>query len=117
MGSSDEEDNTSPSKNQQRKKTKSRGSTTPPDIIKARCSGVKKVIEYNERGQPIGVNRAKYANYLGVLARTMVPISIPNWFKVTPELKAKLWSSVEVYLTCVFRIQFSISSLYKHFFP
>ncbi|KAF7150098.1 hypothetical protein RHSIM_Rhsim02G0154800 [Rhododendron simsii] len=63
--------------------------------LKAKSSGVKKVIQYNEKGQLMGVNRAKYASYLGVLARTLVPISCHNWFKVTPQLKAKLWNSVE----------------------
>ncbi|XP_058185923.1 uncharacterized protein LOC131303148 [Rhododendron vialii] len=102
MGSSDdewqgnEEDLTASPKKQQSKKRKSRGSTTLPDIIKAKSSGVKKVIQYNEKGQPTGVNRAKYASYLGVLARTLVPISCHKWFKVTPQLKDKLWSSVEV---------------------
>ncbi|KAH7853541.1 hypothetical protein Vadar_003777 [Vaccinium darrowii] len=58
-------------------------------------SGVKKVIEYNDKGHPIGENSKKYASYLGVLARTMVPISHGDWFKVPPHIKVKLWSSVE----------------------
>lgn len=122
MGSSDDEqqgnedDLTASPKKQQSKKRKSRGSTTLPDIIKAKSSGVKKVIQYNDKGQPMGVNRAKYASYLGVLARTLVPISNHNWFKVTPQLKDKLWRSVEVYLTCVFRIQFTHLFILKKLF-
>lgn len=55
-------------------KRKGRGSTILPDVIKDRSSAVRKAIEYNENGQPIGNNSIKCSSYHGVLARTMVPI-------------------------------------------
>ncbi|XP_028096032.1 uncharacterized protein LOC114295933 [Camellia sinensis] len=91
MDSSYEEDaRLSPIKS---KKRKGRGSTTLPGIIKAESSGVQKIIHYNEFGQPIG--EVQYPSYLGVLARTMVPIVYKDWHKVPKELKEKLWSCVE----------------------
>lgn len=77
-------------------KRKGRGSTTLPDVIKDRSSGVRKAIDYNENGQLIGNNSIKCSSYHGVLARTMIPICYKDWFEVPAELKEKLWSCVEV---------------------
>ncbi|XP_058201697.1 uncharacterized protein LOC131316371 isoform X2 [Rhododendron vialii] len=71
-----------------------RGSTFLPDVIKDRSSGVRKVVKYNKRGQAIGETRAKYSSYLGVLARTMVPID-RTWKKVSDENKEMLWRCVK----------------------
>ena len=77
-------------------KRKDRGSTTLPDVIKDRSSGVQKAIDYNENGQLIGNNSIKCSSYLGVLARTMILICYKDWFEVLAELKEKFWSCVEV---------------------
>ncbi|KAF5958330.1 hypothetical protein HYC85_005555 [Camellia sinensis] len=77
-------------------KRKCRGSTTLPDVIKDRSSGVRKAIDYNENGQLIGNNSIKCSSYHGVLARTMIPICYKDWFEVPAKLKEKLWSCVEV---------------------
>ena len=67
-----------------------------PSVIKDRSAGVRKIIKYNQKGQPIGDDAKKYVSYLGVLGRTMVPLNYENWHKVPKELKEKLWSCVEV---------------------
>lgn len=79
-----------------RKNRRGRGSTFLPDIIKDRGSGIRKVVKYNRRGQPIGSE--KFSSYLGVLARTMVPIH-RTWKKVSNEDKEMLWKSVQVCTT------------------
>lgn len=75
-----------------RKNRRGRGSTFLPDIIKDRSSGIRKVVKYNRRGQPIGSE--KFSSYLGVLARTMVPIH-RTWKKVSNEDKEMLWKCVQ----------------------
>ncbi|GMP78596.1 hypothetical protein CsSME_00034479 [Camellia sinensis var. sinensis] len=77
-------------------KRKGSDSTTLPDVIKDRSSAIRKAIEYNENGQPIGNNSIKCSSYHGVLARTVVPICYKDWFEVPAELKEKLWSCVEL---------------------
>ena len=54
---------------------KHRGMTTKPEITKNKSKGVKFSVKYNARGTPIGKNSANLTSYLGVLARTMVPIN------------------------------------------
>lgn len=75
-----------------------RGSAFLPDVIKDRSSGVQKVVKYNKIGQAIGETRAKYSSYLGVLARTMVPID-RTWRKASDENKEMLWRCVKVCTT------------------
>ncbi|KAH7838128.1 hypothetical protein Vadar_022380 [Vaccinium darrowii] len=71
---SNEEDATAPPRDSKCKKRKGRGSTTLPEITKNRSAGVKIVVEYDDDGNPIGKDGSKFVSYLGVLARTMVPI-------------------------------------------
>lgn len=47
-------------------------------------------------GEPVGDTRQKLQSYIGMLARTMIPIDIESWPKVDRELKNNLWTDVEV---------------------
>ena len=101
------EEDAVPSPTDLTRKRKGRGSTKLPDVTKDKSAGVRKVIEYNRRGQPIGKYKAKYMSYHGVLARQMVPLAYKTWFKVPVELKDKLWDCVEVSMVCVVHLQFT----------
>ncbi|KAF5956827.1 hypothetical protein HYC85_004052 [Camellia sinensis] len=75
---------------------KGRGSTTLLGIIKDESSGVQNIIHHNELGQPIG--DVQYLSYLGVLARTMVPIkSNPKFLskplEIYPFIEQRHWNS------------------------
>ncbi|OVA10845.1 hypothetical protein BVC80_7577g2 [Macleaya cordata] len=72
-----------------------RGSTTLPHITNTKTR-VRKVVEYNEHGQPIGQFSAELASYMGVLARQMVPIVHEKWKSVPNILKEELWRRLEV---------------------
>ncbi|KAH7838947.1 hypothetical protein Vadar_033035 [Vaccinium darrowii] len=72
-----------------------RGSTFLPDVIKDRSSSVRREVHYNKRGQTIGETKPKYSSWLGVLARTMVPID-REWKEVTNENKNKLSECVQM---------------------
>ena len=53
---------------------KSRGMTRKVMVIKNRSKGLKFLIKYNQDGIFIGDTSVYLTSYLGVLARTMVPI-------------------------------------------
>nr|XP_017237833.1 PREDICTED: uncharacterized protein LOC108210888 [Daucus carota subsp. sativus] len=62
-------------------------------IKKARGENFK--VRFNQVGLPVGDGRHKLQSYLGMLARTTVPIDIPSWPKVDPKLKEKLWNDLQ----------------------
>ncbi|RVW89704.1 hypothetical protein CK203_047223 [Vitis vinifera] len=64
-------------------------------IIKNRSKGVKLSVKYNLDGIFIGESAVHLTSYLGVLARTMVPIRYKTWHVVPKQLKDKLWNSIE----------------------
>ena len=73
-----------------------RGITRKTMIIKIRSKGIKLVVEYNVDGVYVGQAAVHLTSYLGVLARTMVPIRYRTWHHVPKQLKNKLWDSIEL---------------------
>lgn len=65
-------------------------------VVKKKAHGKKYKIRYNDDGTPVGSTRTTLQSYIGMLARTTVPIDIPSWPNVDPELKGKLWDDVQV---------------------
>ena len=78
-----------------------RGPALKPEIAKKRSEGVKIDIQYNDDGGGVGEGYVQLISYLGVLARTMVPIYHIDWRVVPAELKEKLWDCVKVYSNLV----------------
>ncbi|KAL6349880.1 hypothetical protein AAG906_001767 [Vitis piasezkii] len=74
---------------------KNRGTTRKSMIIRNRNRGIKLVIKYNADGIYVGESYVHLTSYLGVLARTMVPIRYNTWRDVPEQLKDKLWDSIE----------------------
>ncbi|XP_008235163.1 PREDICTED: uncharacterized protein LOC103334016 [Prunus mume] len=72
-----------------------RGITSMRRIVKNKNTGKKLVVEYTPKGKPYGKVASELASYIGVLARTTVPISVESWPKVEKDLKNKIWESVE----------------------
>ena len=66
-----------------------RGPTTMPRVVKARSHGEVKEATYNRRGQSLREVNTEMQSYLGVIARTTVPINFKNWLSVPEELKNK----------------------------
>ncbi|RVW12492.1 hypothetical protein CK203_093479 [Vitis vinifera] len=64
-------------------------------IIRNRNRGIKLVIKYNADGIYVRESFVHLTSYLGVLARTMVPIRYNTWRDVLEQLKDKLWDSIE----------------------
>ena len=78
-----------------------RGPTLKPEIAKKKSEGVKIDIQYNDDGEGVGEGYVQLISYLGVLARTMVPVYHIDWRVVPAELKEKLWDCVKVYSNLV----------------
>lgn len=53
------------------------------------------MVDFNEKGLPIGPNSNLYSSYLGKLARDRAPIGYPTWHKVAPEIKDKMWTVIK----------------------
>lgn len=75
-----------------------RGVCAMHKVVTKKAQGKKFKIRYNRIGVPIGDTRHTLQSYIGMLARTMVPIDIPSWPKVNHELKAKIWRDIQVQL-------------------
>ncbi|RVW24082.1 hypothetical protein CK203_091324 [Vitis vinifera] len=78
---------------------KYRGTTRKSMIIRNRNRGIKLVIKYNVDGIYVRESSVHLTSYLGVLARTMVPIRYNTWRDVPEQLKDKLWDSIEIAFT------------------
>ncbi|XP_059596352.1 uncharacterized protein LOC100854224 [Vitis vinifera] len=86
-----------PEKGKKTIKRKYRGMTRKSMITKNRSKGIKLQVKYNLDGIFIGESTVHLTSYLGVLARTMVPIRYQTWHVVPKQLKHKLWDSIEEY--------------------
>ena len=54
------------------------------------------MIKYNPDGFYVGQVSMHLTSFLGVLARTMVPIRYNNWRNVPIQVKNNLWDTIEV---------------------
>lgn len=74
----------------------SRGPAAMYKVVVKKAQGKQFKIRYNELGVPIGSTRHTLQSYIGMLARNMIPIDVPSWPNVDPELKSKLWVDIQV---------------------
>ncbi|KAA0063971.1 transposase [Cucumis melo var. makuwa] len=71
------------------------GPTGMFEIVRVSCDGHKRVVEYNELGQPIGESATKLKSFIGTTVRVHVPISYQSWKDVPTELKDKIYELIE----------------------
>ncbi|KAL4033002.1 hypothetical protein IC575_006086 [Cucumis melo] len=72
-----------------------RGPTGMSEITRVSCDGHKRVVEYNELGQPIGESATKLKSFIGTTVRVHVPISYQSWKDVPTKLKDKIYELIE----------------------
>ncbi|KAL4028555.1 hypothetical protein IC575_011752 [Cucumis melo] len=65
------------------------------EITRVSCNGHKRVVEYNELGQPIGESATKLKSFIGTTVRVHVLISYQSWKDVPTELKDKIYKLIE----------------------
>ncbi|KAK9939272.1 hypothetical protein M0R45_015973 [Rubus argutus] len=73
-----------------------RGMVTMNRITRRLLRGKKLKVVFNAKGEPIGTAAKEMQSYIGVLARSKVPISVPDWREVDPEIKQKIWECIEM---------------------
>ena len=59
--------------------------------------GIKLKVEITAKGEPFGKVAGEMQSYIGVLARTTIPIDAKEWRLASADAKKKIWESVEVY--------------------
>nr|XP_011464800.1 PREDICTED: uncharacterized protein LOC105351605 [Fragaria vesca subsp. vesca] len=64
-------------------------------VTKRLIRGIQLPIECDDHGTPVGPNAKDMQSYIGVLARTTVPIIFDDWRNVDDEYKDKIWESIE----------------------
>lgn len=82
----------------QRKSGAARSVCAMHKVVIKKAQGKKLKITCDALGVPQGDNRKMLQSYIGMLARTMVPINIEKWPEVSSELKEKIWLDVQVYI-------------------
>jgi len=83
------------------------------DVTRIKSLGDKKMVRYNEDEAPIGENGAKLKSFIGSTTHYHVPITYTSWKSVPAELKDKIFTTVEVYITLM-SLLYLIMLLYGH---
>uniref|UniRef100_A0A803NRS9 Uncharacterized protein n=1 Tax=Cannabis sativa TaxID=3483 RepID=A0A803NRS9_CANSA len=52
-------------------------------------------VKFNALGQPIGKASISLSSFLGPLVREVVPVTLPDWRKITLGMKEVLWRSIQ----------------------
>ncbi|XP_019170859.1 PREDICTED: uncharacterized protein LOC109175436 [Ipomoea nil] len=91
----DEEENMSGSQETQSTRS-TRGRTQMHKLAMQRAQGLKKDVQFNELGQPIGDSAAELQSYIGVLAREKVKLNFKTWKHVPQDIKDKIWDAVNL---------------------
>ncbi|PRQ58873.1 putative Ulp1 protease family catalytic domain, putative transposase, Ptta/En/Spm, plant [Rosa chinensis] len=71
-----------------------RGMVTMSRITNRLIRGKKLTVKFNDKGEPVGKVAKEMQSYIGVLARTKIPISISDWRDVDQDEKEKIWESI-----------------------
>ncbi|XP_040367479.1 uncharacterized protein LOC112180552 [Rosa chinensis] len=72
-----------------------RGMVTMSRITNRLIRGKRLTVKFNEKGEPVGKAAKEMQSYIGVLARTKIPISINDWREVDLDEKEKIWESIK----------------------
>ncbi|XP_062115402.1 uncharacterized protein LOC133829664 isoform X2 [Humulus lupulus] len=83
------------SNTQKKKKNRpSRGVVRLSKILADKIKGIKRHLKFNEKGKSIGTPNRELQCYLGMQAKTMVPITIDHWRHVPAVTLDDLWKDV-----------------------
>ncbi|CAL9006430.1 unnamed protein product [Prunus brigantina] len=73
-----------------------RGMSTMPRVVKRKIQKIKPVVEYNKRGKGIGQAHIEMQSYIGVLARSRVPLVDKKWAEIPKDIKEQIWEAVDM---------------------
>ncbi|CAL8174553.1 unnamed protein product [Prunus armeniaca] len=55
-----------------------------------------RVVEYNKRGKGCGPAHTEMQSYIGVLARSRVPLVDKKWAEIPKDIKEQIWEAVDM---------------------
>ncbi|KAL6269496.1 hypothetical protein ACE6H2_026407 [Prunus campanulata] len=73
-----------------------RGMSTMPRVVQRKIQKIKPVVEYNEEGKPYGRAHNEMQSYIGVLARSRVPLVDKKWVQISKDIKEQIWEAVDM---------------------
>ncbi|KAI5334545.1 hypothetical protein L3X38_024678 [Prunus dulcis] len=73
-----------------------RGMSTMPRVVKRKLQKLRPVVEYNKRGKGIGQAHSEMQSYIGVLARSRVPLVDMKWSQIPKDIKEQIWEAVDM---------------------
>ncbi|KAI5324106.1 hypothetical protein L3X38_033179 [Prunus dulcis] len=73
-----------------------RSINTMSRVVKRKIQKIKPMVEYNKSGRPHGKTTIEMQSYVGVLARTRVPLVDKKWIQLPKDLKEQIWEAVQM---------------------
>ncbi|KAI5322986.1 hypothetical protein L3X38_032058 [Prunus dulcis] len=73
-----------------------RGMSTMPRVVKRKLQKLRPIVEYNKRGKGIGQAHSEMQSYIGVLARSRVPLVDMKWSQIPKDVKEQIWEAVDM---------------------
>ncbi|KAI5351909.1 hypothetical protein L3X38_004800 [Prunus dulcis] len=73
-----------------------RGMSTMPCVVKRKLQKLRPIVEYNKRGKGIGQAHSEMQFYIGVLARSKVPLVDMKWSQIPKDIKEQIWEAVDM---------------------
>ncbi|VVA40431.1 PREDICTED: PRUPE_6G193600, partial [Prunus dulcis] len=73
-----------------------RGMSTMPRVVKKKLQKVRPIVEYNKMGKGIGQAHIEMRSYIGVLARSRVPLVDKKWSQIPKDVKEQIWEAVDM---------------------
>ncbi|BBH08861.1 hypothetical protein Prudu_021190 [Prunus dulcis] len=61
-----------------------------------KASELRPIVEYNKRGKGIGQAHSEMQSYIGVLARSRVPLVDKKWSQIPKDIKEQIWEAVDM---------------------
>ncbi|KAI5343998.1 hypothetical protein L3X38_011875 [Prunus dulcis] len=67
-----------------------------PRVVKRKLQKLRPIVEYNKRGKGIGQAHSEMQSYIGVLARSRVPLVDKKWSQIPKDIKEQIWEAVDM---------------------
>ncbi|KAI5350940.1 hypothetical protein L3X38_003831 [Prunus dulcis] len=77
-------------------KSTGRGMSTMPRVVKRKLQKLRPIVEYNKMGKGIGQAHIEMQSYIGVLARSRVPLVDKKWSQIPKDVKEQIWEAVDM---------------------
>ncbi|BBN70558.1 hypothetical protein Prudu_1501S000700 [Prunus dulcis] len=90
-----------------------RGMSTMPRVVKRKLQKLRPIVEYNKRGKGIGQAHSEMQSYIGVLARSRVPLVDKKWSQIPKDIKEQIWEAVDMAFVVASRLSKDFESVHS----